>query len=326
MSKALEMQQITKRFGTKTILEQLDLTVENGEIVALLGASGSGKTTLLRLIAGLFPPDAGQLLIGGRLANLLPPEARGLGYVFQDYALMPHLNALQNLTLVMQKQKNPERTAKELLNTVGLSGFESTRPERLSGGQRQRVAIARALAVNPALILLDEPYSALDPILRESLRADVARLIRQAGRSALHVTHDPDEAFAVADRLIVLGQGKILQTGTPEQVYRHPSSLGAARALGRLNELELDVMRGFANVDSTSFRVDAADGKWTLAWRWEDAKIAQVGIPAILEQITPTRGFYSGIWRVGTTRIVAPCHHQKIGDQAFLEVLHPMVF
>ncbi len=326
MSHALELINICKCFGTKVILEQLNLTVEDGEIVALLGASGSGKTTVLRLIAGLFPADSGELKIAGRNANHLAPEARGLGYVFQDYALMPHLNCLENLTLVMHKRPDKLQRAKELLRTVGLEGLENSRPERLSGGQRQRVAIARALAVEPKLILLDEPYSALDPVLREGLRSEVARLIRQAGRSALHVTHDPDEAFAVADRLIVLGAGQVLENAAPQTVYQSPSSLGSARALGRLNELLVLVQNGQAMIEGKSIRLGAPDGKHTLAWRWENTQIGQHGIPAVLEQNAPTRGSNFGIWRIGTTRVIAPSDGVAIGETAYLEILQPLFF
>ena len=329
MTPALELLGVGKRFGQQMILNNLNLTVQDGEIVALLGASGSGKTTLLRLIAGLFAPDAGELRIAGRRANTLPPEARGLGYVFQDYALMPHLTALENLTLVMSwmpRHADRRQRALELLRTVGLQGLELSRPEKLSGGQRQRVAIARALAVEPALILLDEPYSALDPVLREGLRSDVAGLIRQAGRSALHVTHDPDEAFAVADRLIVLGAGRVLEDAAPQVAYSQPSSLESARALGRLNELEVLVRGGQALIAGVAVSVAATDGSHTLAWRWEQARVSSAGLPAILEQRTPMRGSSFGVWRVGERRVIAPCDGIDIGAEHMLELLQPLVF
>jgi iron(III) transport system ATP-binding protein len=322
---SLELIDVSKRFGQKVILERLNLNVQDGEIVALLGASGSGKTTILRLIAGLFAPDAGRLLIGGREASQLAPEARGLGYVFQDYALMPHLTALENLTLVMPKHPERSTQAAKWLETVGMQDHAQTRPERLSGGQRQRVAIARALAVKPRLILLDEPYSALDPILREGLRGEVARLIRQAGCSALHVTHDPDEALAVADRLVVLGAGRVLENAAPAAVYATPSSLEGARALGRLNELEVVVRAGLAQLGEQSLPVTAPDGRAVLAWRWEQTRLQDNGIRAQLEAHLSSRGLELGRWRVGEAQLIAPSFGLPVGANAHLG-FSPMVF
>ena len=322
MSDALRLEGITKRFGAKAIVNDLSLHVAPGEITALLGASGSGKTTLLRLICGILKPDSGRVLIGGIDVTDTPPERRGLGYVFQDYALMPHLSVVENLLLVMHAEPKPAARdrALELLSTVGLSGFEASRPERLSGGQRQRVALARALAVRPKLILLDEPYSALDPVLREGLRAEVARLIRAGGRSALHVTHDPDEAFAVADRLIVLGRGVILEDGPPQTVYDAPQSLESARALGRLNELGVVIRAGIATGAGFEWAVDAKDGPATLAWRWEHGVIGAHGIPVTLERLTPLRGSRLAIWRCADQPLVAPTTTANIGSSACLSV------
>lgn len=318
----MRLEAVTKRFGAKTIVSDLSLHVEQGEIVALLGASGSGKTTLLRLICGILIPDAGRVLIGGLDVTRAAPEARGLGYVFQDYALMPHLSVLENLLLVMHREakQSARDRALELVRTVGLIGFEDSRPERLSGGQRQRVALARALAVQPQLILLDEPYSALDPVLREGLRAEVARLIRSGGRSALHVTHDPDEAFAVADRLIVLGRGVLLEDGPPQAVYDAPQSLESARALGRLNELPVMVSAGIARGAGFEWAVEFKDGPATLAWRWEHGVIGATGIPVTLERLTPLRGSRLAIWQCDDQHLVAPTTTANIGSRAYLSV------
>jgi iron(III) transport system ATP-binding protein len=325
-AKALQLEGVTKRFGARAVVSDLSLTVAQGEIVALLGASGSGKTTLLRLISGIQAPDAGRVFVGGRDVTRAAPEARGLGYVFQDYALMPHLSVLENLTLVMGR--TPKLEAREralsLLERVGLAGFDAPRPERLSGGQRQRVALARALAVQPNLILLDEPYSALDPVLREGLRAEVARLIRAEGRSALHVTHDPDEAFAVADRLIVLGRGAILDDGAPQAVYDQPRSLESARALGRLNELEVRVSGGVARASGLELPAPGVpDGPAVLAWRWERGVIGAQGLPVTLERAAPVRGASLGVWAHGETRLIAPVPSTAAtGVTARLRVLH----
>ena len=322
MSDALRLEGVTKSFGSRAIVDDLSLHVASGEIVALLGASGSGKTTLLRLICGILKPDSGRVLIGGVTVTDIPPERRGLGYVFQDYALMPHLSVLENLLLVMhaEPKSSARDRAMELLSTVGLSGFEMSRPERLSGGQRQRVALARALAVRPKLILLDEPYSALDPVLREGLRAEVARLIRAGGRSALHVTHDPDEAFAVADRLIVLGRGVILDDGAPQTVYSAPRSLESARALGRLNELGVVIRAGIAEGTGFTWAVDARDGPATLAWRWEHSVLGATGVPVTLERLAPLRGSRFGVWQCNGARLIAPTGAELVGANSSLSV------
>ncbi len=338
LENALHLNGVTKRFGAKTIVNNLSLEVAQGEVMALLGASGSGKTTLLRLISGILEPDAGRISIGGRDVTRALPETRGLGYVFQDYALMPHLSVVENLRLVMGRGDTKPR-ALGLLERVGLAQFSDVRPERLSGGQRQRVALARALAVQPQLILLDEPYSALDPVLREGLREEVARLIRSEGRSALHVTHDPDEAFAVADRLVVLGRGVVLENGSPQAVYRTPSSLESARALGRLNELEVGVRNGTVYLDS-AVHVNGArlemptalsDGPATLVWRWEHGEVSlasdAAGLPVRLERAAPVRGSSLGVWVHGETRLIAPVPAAaEMGANARLRVLHGNVY
>ena len=315
MPDALQVTGVTKLFGSVTVLNSLDLKVAEGEIVALLGTSGGGKTTLLRLVAGMLFPDQGQILIGGRDATKLPPERRRLGYVFQDYALWPHLSARQHLELVLgsgaadrgtggrvvDHSHLPSTQADRLLQTVGLLEHASRRPEHLSGGQRQRVALARALAVQPELVLLDEPYSALDPVLREGLRGEVAALLRAEGRAALHVTHDPDEALAVADRLVVLSQGTVIDEGVPGHVYRRPRNLASARAMGRLNELALDARQGQARLGELTLEWNGQDAPLTLAFRWDDLRPAlgeEPGVTVTLESVTHTRGLPLGRYRL----------------------------
>ncbi|WP_240631286.1 ABC transporter ATP-binding protein [Meiothermus granaticius] len=229
---------LTKRFpGGQGVLE-VSLEVAKGEVFALLGASGSGKSTLLNLAAGLLPPDQGQVFIAGQDVTRLAPERRRVGYVFQDLRLWPHLSALEHLLLVMPR---PDRKrALDLLEQTGLLEHAAKRPGQLSGGQRQRVALARALAREPQVILLDEPYSALDPVLRERLRLDVRTVLKEAGVTALHVTHDPEEAMLLADRVGVMSRGRLVQVGTPEAVYWHPTNLESFLAFGRANLLYRD--------------------------------------------------------------------------------------
>jgi ABC-type Fe3+/spermidine/putrescine transport system ATPase subunit len=216
----------------------VDLEVAEGEVLALLGPSGSGKSTLLNLVAGLLFPDRGRILLGGREVTRWPPERRGVAYVFQDLGLWPHLTALEHLLLVMPRPDPKE--ALGLLERVGLGGLEGRRPQELSGGQRQRVALARALARRPQVILMDEPYSALDPVLRERLRLEVRALLKETGVTAIHVTHDPEEAMLLGDRVGVMSKGRLLEVDTPRRLYREPRTLAAFLAFGRANLLPED--------------------------------------------------------------------------------------
>lgn len=209
--------------------------------------------------------------------------------MFQDHALWPHLSALDHLLLVM---KTPDRAlAHHLLGRVGLSGLDARKPHQLSGGQKQRVALARALAARPRLLLLDEPYSALDPVLREELRLEVASLLRSEHVSALHVTHDPDEALAVADRVAVMDTGRIVQVDTPTQVYTEPQTLAAARAFGRLNLLKVQVREGQVHLNGLAWSVQGMEsGPGLLAFRYEDLAPAAKGLPAKVLAVFGGRG------------------------------------
>jgi len=221
------------------------LSIEPGEVVALLGPSGCGKTTLLRLIAGLETPDAGsRILFGGDDVVPLPVERRGIGIVFQHYALFPHMSVEANIAYGLRiRGVAPDvqrRTVGELIDLVRLGGLEKKRPAELSGGQRQRVALARAVAVRPRVLLLDEPLTALDAKLKESLRDELAELLRRLHITAIHVTHDQQEALAIADRLAVMQAGRIVQVGDGETLYRNPAHPFVASFLGRVNRLRTD--------------------------------------------------------------------------------------
>jgi sulfate transport system ATP-binding protein len=223
---------LQKRFGTAAVVDDVDLDVASGELVALLGPSGSGKTTLLRLIAGLEQPDAGTLLIGDRDALTRPPGERGIGFVFQHYALFRHMSVFENVAFglrvrprgVRPSRAEIQRRVEELLSLVQLDGLGPRLPNQLSGGQRQRVALARALAIEPLLLLLDEPFGALDQLVRVELRAALRTLHDRMRLATVFVTHDQDEAFALADRVVVLNQGRVEQVGTPAEIRSAPSS------------------------------------------------------------------------------------------------------
>jgi iron(III) transport system ATP-binding protein len=222
-------------------VDEARLEVERGEIVALLGPSGCGKTTLLRVIAGFERPDAGAVEVGGRVvagaSAWVPPERRRVGMVFQDYALFPHLTVAQNVGFGLARGDRRERVP-ALLETVGLAELGRRFPHELSGGQQQRVALARALAPSPDVVLLDEPWSNLDAQLREDLREEVTGILRPLGVSVVLVTHDREEAFSLADRIALMREGRIVQAGSPEALYRQPADRWAAEFVGPANVLD----------------------------------------------------------------------------------------
>jgi iron(III) transport system ATP-binding protein len=248
MADFLRLQGIRKSFGTFEALKDIDLTIEKGEFVCFLGPSGCGKTTLLRIIAGLEAQTAGRIEQNGRDISSLPPAQRDYGIVFQSYALFPNLSVADNVAYGLVNRKLPRDQIRtrvaELLKLVGLPGSEDKHPAQLSGGQQQRIALARALATSPGLLLLDEPLSALDAIVRVHLRQEIRSLQRKLGVTTIMVTHDQEEALAVADRIVVMNQGVIEQVGTPLQVYRDPATLFVADFVGRINALPATLEAG----------------------------------------------------------------------------------
>ncbi len=237
----LRLEGVRKDFGAFTALQRIDLDIAQGEFVCFLGPSGCGKTTLLRIVAGLEVQTAGRIELAGRDISTLPPAERDYGIVFQSYALFPNLNVADNVAYGLVNRKVPKAQARarvaELLALVGLPGSEARFPAQLSGGQQQRIALARALATSPGLLLLDEPLSALDAIVRVKLRGEIRSLQRKLGVTTIMVTHDQEEAFAVADRIVVMNQGSIEQVGSAMQVYRDPATLFVADFVGRINSL-----------------------------------------------------------------------------------------
>jgi iron(III) transport system ATP-binding protein len=256
----LRLAGIRKDFGSFTALEDVALDIAQGEFVCFLGPSGCGKTTLLRIIAGLEVQSAGRIELAGRDISTLPPAERDYGIVFQSYALFPNLNVTDNVAYGLVNRKVPKGQARarvtELLALVGLPGCEAKFPAQLSGGQQQRIALARALATSPGLLLLDEPLSALDAIVRVKLRQEIRSLQRKLGVTTVMVTHDQEEAFAVADRIVVMNQGTIEQVGSAIDVYRDPATLFVADFVGRINALPATLEDGGLRIGEQVFRCE----------------------------------------------------------------------
>lgn len=244
----LELREVSRSFPGVPAVDGLSLVVEAGRIGCLLGPSGSGKTTVLRLIAGFERPDAGEIRAGGELlagpGRWVPPERRRIGMVFQDFALFPHMTVGANIAFGLARGRDKaarEARVRELLELAGLTGLEARMPHELSGGQQQRVALVRALAAEPALVLLDEPFSNLDPLVRRRVRTEVKQLVQAVGITAVFVTHDQEEALSLAERIAVMIDGRIRQTGSPAEVYGHPQDRAVAEFLGDANFLTGEV-------------------------------------------------------------------------------------
>ncbi|QCI69193.1 sulfate/molybdate ABC transporter ATP-binding protein [Phreatobacter stygius] len=306
---AIRAQGLIKAFGGgAAALAGIDLDVRPGELLALLGPSGSGKTTLLRVVAGLEHANAGRILFDEEDATALPVQARNVGFVFQHYALFRHLNVADNIAYGLRVRPRATRPARaeirrrvgELLDLVQLSGLEKRFPNQLSGGQRQRVALARALAVDPKVLLLDEPFGALDAQVRRDLRRWLREIHDRTGHTTLFVTHDQDEALELADRVAILNKGKLEQIGTPDEIYDHPATAFVAGFIGEAVRLAVEVRDGAVRIGEVgiiSAPIGTPSGPAELFVRPDDLTIAAAGIPAIKARVV-------GIRRSGPARRV----------------------
>ena len=250
----VELKNINKTFGTYKASDEVSFGIEKGKLIGLLGPSGSGKTTILRMIAGLEQPDSGEIIIDGKVVNDIPPSARGIGFVFQNYALFRYMTVYDNIAFGLKVKKADNKKIKErvseLISLVGLKGLEKRYPSQLSGGQRQRVAFARALAPNPQLLLLDEPFAAIDAKIRQELRSWLKEMIEKLGITSIFVTHDQEEAIEVADEIIITNHGKIEQKGTPLEVYQNPQTAFTASFFGQTSMVEdYHRLRYFENIE-----------------------------------------------------------------------------
>jgi ABC-type sugar transport system ATPase subunit len=275
----LHLDRVRRAFGEHVALRDLDLTIKGGEFVALLGPSGCGKSTALNCLAGLLPLSGGQILMDGKRIDTLPPERRGFGMVFQNYALFPHMSVRRNVAfgLTMRKVARSDRTRRveEALRMVQLTDHAHKFPAQLSGGQQQRVAIARAIVLEPRLVLMDEPLSNLDAALRLEMRTEIRRLHQSLGLTTVYVTHDQEEALALADRLVVLRDGVVQQIGSPEQVYAHPANRYVAGFMGYRNMIPAEV----SDVDGEAVTVSA--GGATLRGVNRDNLVAGAAVVAV---------------------------------------------
>jgi putative spermidine/putrescine transport system ATP-binding protein len=236
---AVRLSDLSKRYGHATAVDRLSLNIEPGELIALLGPSGCGKTTSLRMIAGLVEPSSGEIFVNGQSITAVPVHKRNIGMLFQNYALFPHLTIAENVAFGLEmrgiKRRDAQPRVQEALDLVQLGGHQDKLPSQLSGGQQQRVALARALVIEPAVLLLDEPLGALDKNLRESMQVELRLLQRRLGITTVMVTHDQDEALTLADRIVVMRDGRLEQVGTPAQVYQSPATRFVAGFLGASN-------------------------------------------------------------------------------------------
>jgi ABC-type Fe3+/spermidine/putrescine transport system ATPase subunit len=303
----LEIRDLCKSYPDGWMLHDVSFTVDEGENLCLLGPSGCGKTTLLRLIAGLETPDGGQVLVDGVDVTHVPPHLRGFGLMFQEYALFPHKDVFGNVAFGLQMQGLSRETVAarvaEVLELVRMAGFERRDVNQLSGGERQRVALARSLAPQPCLLMLDEPLGALDRALRERLMDELPGILHRAGATAITVTHDQEEAFAVADRVVLMQAGRVVQVGTPEGVYRRPVSAWAAHFLGLANLLDARVL-GLGQAETAIGTLQVSDRqseigvKAQLLVRPEAARVGETG-PNLLVGVVVERSFRGEYYRLG---------------------------
>lgn len=256
----VELKKVEKRYGSVTAVHSLDLSIEPGEFVTLLGPSGCGKSTTLRMVAGFVQPNAGTIMIGGKNVTGIPPHRREVGLVFQNYALFPHMSVQKNVEfgLKMRGVEAAERLRRvdEALGLVKLGDYSERMPAQLSGGQQQRVALARALVIRPNVLLLDEPFGALDKQLRDHMRLELRDLQRELNISTMFVTHDQDEALSMSDRIVVMSEGTVCQVGGPNAIYEKPNSRFVADFMGRSNLFDARVVDGSTKLDAEGLVLD----------------------------------------------------------------------
>ncbi|MDR1281443.1 MAG: ABC transporter ATP-binding protein [Opitutaceae bacterium] len=327
---SIRIQNLTKRFGSTVALDDLSLTIEPGELFFLLGPSGCGKTTLLRSLAGFAEPDAGRILFGEDDVTRLPPHRRNTGMVFQSYALWPHLTVAGNVAFGLEERKVPRaeirRRVDEALASVHMTHCADRKPNQLSGGQQQRVALARALVVRPRCLLLDEPLSNLDAKLRLEMRMEIRRVCKDAGLTTVYVTHDQKEALSVADRMAVLDAGKVLQTGTPREVYCRPVCKAVAHFIGETDFVEGRVIARSGSGERAEIAVDTDLGRFVGVAGDPSAAAARAatgqggggGPGALAEGVRVTLSIRPEAWTLRESGAAANALRGRIGECVYL--------
>ncbi|WPE21573.1 sulfate/molybdate ABC transporter ATP-binding protein [Shinella zoogloeoides] len=335
----IRLDNVVKEFETFRAVHGVSLDIESGELVALLGPSGSGKTTILRMVAGLEYADAGAIYFGEENATDIPVRERGVGFVFQHYALFPHMTVGENIAFgmkVSRVKRTPqaiEARVKELLDLVQLGGLKDRFPGQISGGQRQRVALARALAVDPRVLLLDEPFGALDANVRRDLRRWLRKIHDELGITTLFVTHDQEEALDLADRVVILNKGRIVQEGTPEAVCRNPADAFVMNFLGDANRLDADIRGGRAYVEDVAFEAEGvADGGGQILFRPADVTWREdgEGIAAKIVRVIDRPDSRRVLAMTGSGQAVefdtAPEFPHRKGEAGFIEIRRPRIY
>ncbi len=295
MSKSLKLDKVSKRFGSLVAVDEVSLEIDPGEFICFLGPSGCGKTTLLRLITGFENLTSGDIIYDGKVIHHLPPQKRDFGIVFQSYALFPNMTVKQNIAFGLKMRNMPQHAiderVNEMLDLIGLAGWQDHYPAQLSGGQQQRVALGRAIAIKPNVLLLDEPLSALDAKIRVRLRTVIKRLQQDLGVTLIYVTHDQEEALALADRVVIMRDGRFRQIGTPFEIYKMPKTSFVAEFVGTSNFIAGIKKGSFIQCGSKKFKVTAADGLGndgdTLHLAIRPESIEVVGSKVEIEQCAP---------------------------------------
>ena len=318
MTRGVSIEHVSFGYGTTAVLDDVSLDVTKGEFFAFLGPSGSGKTTLLRLVAGFGAPNQGRIFVGERDVTGLPPWSRNVGMVFQSYALWPHMSVAKNVAFGLERRKLPraeiDRKVRTTLDLVGLGAYADRRPSQLSGGQQQRVALARTIVIEPEVLLLDEPLSNLDAKLRVEMRSELRALQRKLGLTAIYVTHDQEEANAIADRIAVLDAGRIQQIGAPTELYDHPANRFVATFLGTANLIEGRIANGRFIGDNFSLDgVAGPDGAACISIRPQDIALgpADSGAAAVVAEFEFLGGVVRYRLRMGAQHVIVDTPHRR---------------